>query len=158
MRRGRRAEPRAAEWWGLQEQRSRETEVTVPVAGGRHMAGLAMHRVPYLPLSHVTCRHGLPITTVERTILDRAAGHLRRAVERDIDTAHRLRLFNQQRLEAMLNDCKGRAGTAVLRAVIVDHSAGSTWTRNDFEEAFLALIDAESLPLPLANVPVGPYV
>lgn len=148
----------AAEWWGLQKQRSREIEVTVPVAGGRHTAGLAIHRSPYLPHSHLTHLRGLPITTVERTILDRAAHRPRRGAERDIDEAHRLRLFAPERLEAILDDSRGRAGTATLRAVLRDHTAGSTCTRNDCEEAFFALIEDTGLRRPLANVPVGPYV
>jgi len=148
----------AAEWWGLQEQRSREIEVTVPVAGGRHAAGLAIHRSPSLTRSHVAHHRGLPTTTVERTILDRAAHSPRRGVERDIDAAHRLGLFDRTGLQMLLDEFRGRAGTAALRAVLHDHTAGSTWTRNDFEESFLALVDYSGLPRPFANVPVGPYV
>lgn len=148
----------AAEWWGLQERPSRPVEVSVPVAGSRTTAGICAHRTPYLPPSHVTRHRGIPITTVERTILDRAARNPRRTVERDLDEAHRLRLYDRPRLEAILKERKGRAGTPTLRAVLEEHTAGSTWTRNDFEEAFLKLIDDAHLPRPLANHRVGRYV
>ncbi len=148
----------AAEWWRLQGQWSRPIEVSVPVAGGRDMAGIRIHRTPHLRPSFVTRHRGIPITTVERTILDRAARNPRRTVERDLDEAHRLRLYDRPRLEAILEERKGRAGTATLRTVLAEHTAGSTWTRNDFEEAFLRLIDDAHLPRPLANHRVGRYV
>lgn len=148
----------AAEWWGLQQRPSRAIEVSVPVAGSRQTAGLRVHRTAYLPPFHVTRSRGIPITTVERTIIDRAGRRPRRGVERDIDEAHRLGLFNSQRLETILAHCKGRAGTATLRAVLQAHTAGSTWTRNDFEEALFVLLDESGLPRPSANDPVGPYV
>jgi hypothetical protein len=40
----------------------------------------------------------------------------------------------------------------VLRAILDDHSPGSTLTRNDLEEAFLAISDKAGLPRPEVNV------
>lgn len=148
----------AAEWWGLRQRRSQPIEVSVPVAGSRNTPGVRVHRCTHLPPFDVTRHLGLPITTIERTILDRAARHDRHNVERDLDEAQRLRVFSAPRLEAILTQSQGRAGTVALRAVLAEHTAGSTWTRNDFEEAFLKLVDDGNLPRPVANHPVGPYV
>ena len=46
----------------------------------------------------------------------------------------------------------GRRGAKLLRAVLAEHVVGSTLTRNDLEEAFLAICRAVERPPDAANV------
>jgi very-short-patch-repair endonuclease len=145
----------AVEWWGLAQGRERSPiEVCVPQKGGRSRQGLIVHRCGTLIAGDLTVRRGVPVTTVERTLLDIASRARLREVERLLDEAHRLRLYDRHRLESVLS--RRLAGSRLLRAVLLGHEAGSTWTRNDFEEAFLALVDRAGLPRPHMNDPVGP--
>jgi very-short-patch-repair endonuclease len=145
----------AAEWWRLTGRRAAPIEVTVPAAGGRRARGVVVHRSAHLT-GHATRHRGIPVTTPERTMVDLAGSSTRRKMERLLDEAQRLRLYDRDRLDHALT--AGLAGTALLRAVLERHEPGSTWTRNDFEEAFLGLLDDAKLPRPTMNHEVGPYV
>ena len=52
----------------------------------------------------------------------------------------------------------GHNGNAPLRSILNDHFLGTTPTRNDLEEAFLAICDKAHLPRPEVNVciPMAP--
>jgi very-short-patch-repair endonuclease len=128
-------------------------EVTVPVAGRRRCRGVAVHRSTCLP-GDVTALRGIPVTTPSRTIADLSSRCSRRDLERLLDEAQRLRLLGPNRRPVIP---AGRRGAVLLREVTRNHEAGSTWTRNDFEEAFLGLLDAAGLPRPRMNDPVGPF-
>jgi hypothetical protein len=81
------------------------------------------------------------VTTPARTLVDLADVAPRRTLERAIDQAEYLRL-----------DCTGlaprhgRRGTGVLSSVLAVHRPGSTRTRSDLDELFLALCDEYQLP------------
>ena len=144
----------AAEWWRLTRWRAAPIEVTVPAKGGRRCEGVLVHRSASLR-DHALEHRGVRVTTPERTIVDVAAAGEKRRVERLVDEAERLGLYDRERLEPVL--AMRLAGTGLVRSVLASHEVGSTWTRNDFEEAFLGLLDSAGLPRPLMNHPVGPY-
>ena len=98
------------------------------------------------------------MTTPARTILDLAAFLPRRQLERAIDEAERLNICTEDDLDEIVSAHFGRAGAGALRAVLDDHRAGSTATRNEFEERFLALCRRHRLPQPDVNVPLLDYV
>jgi len=52
----------------------------------------------------------------------------------------------------------GHPGTRRLKGVLFRHEAGSTLTRSELEERFLALCRKEGLPHPLVNAPLLGYV
>jgi hypothetical protein len=59
---------------------------------------------------------------------------------RDVcDRADELRVLEMAGIDEVLARANGRRGAAVLRAVLRAHAVGSTPTRNDLEEAFLAI-------------------
>jgi hypothetical protein len=63
-------------------------EVTVPSTGGHPGAGIVVHRVRVLPEGDTAQLHGIPLTTVPRTLLDLAppaAPPRARALADDID-------------------------------------------------------------------------
>ena len=65
-----------------------------------------------------------------RTLLDLSTSVPRRALERAIEEAERLGVFDLKDVDALLPVTSGRAGSAVLAGVLRDHSFGTTITRS----------------------------
>jgi len=92
----------------------------------------------------------MPVTSVYRTIFDLAAVAGRREVERAWHEAEVRQLTDRVSLPMLLERYPGRRGTRVLRELLgSDEPVGIS--RNEFEEAFLALVDACGLPRPRMN-------
>jgi predicted transcriptional regulator of viral defense system len=73
--------------YGLSDLMPGEVHATVPRNASRRRANIRLHRVPLAP-SEVTRRDGLPVTTVERTIVDVAtAGTSPEIVEQAVSEA-----------------------------------------------------------------------
>jgi hypothetical protein len=96
--------------------------------------------------------YGIVVTTATRTLIDLADVLSRRLVERAYDEAHYLRLDLTG-----LQPRRGRAGEGRLKHVLSRHRPGTTRTRNDFEESFLAFCDREGFPRPEVNVHIEGY-
>jgi hypothetical protein len=114
--------------------------------------------MPTLRHQEVTRQDGIPVTSAARTILDLACSLPRRQLERAVDEADRRQLCSEEELQRMLAAHFGRAGAGALAALLREHRAGSTLTRNELEERFLALCRGHSLPQPEVNVPLLDYV
>jgi hypothetical protein len=93
---------------------------------------------------------GIPVTSVFRTIFDLAAVVSLRELERALHEAEVRELRDRVSLPMLLERYPGRRGARNLRAVLRSEVPAG-WTRNDFEEAFLALIDMYGLPRPRMN-------
>jgi very-short-patch-repair endonuclease len=152
----------AGELWKIRQSRgaaSKAIEVAIPrPRGARSRAGLIVHRLPTLRAGETARRDGIPVTSPARTILDLASQVPRRQLERAVDEAERLKLCTEDDLDEMVQAHFGRAGAGALAALIREHRAGSTATRNKFEERFLALCRSRHLPQPEVNVPLLDYV
>jgi predicted transcriptional regulator of viral defense system len=135
----------AAAAWDLRPTGSGAIHVTVPGdRGRRRRAGLRVHRSVTLEQSDTTTRRGIPITTPLRTILDLAATVDGRPLEHALDLAEQHGLIDFAELHH-------RSVPASLRAVLALYTAGSTVTRSEMEERFLALCDHYGLPRPATN-------
>jgi predicted transcriptional regulator of viral defense system len=145
----------AGELWKIRQSRGQASEavsieVAIPRArGARSRTGLMVHRVPTLRAGETTARDGIPVTSPARTILDLARRLPLRQLERAVDEAERLRLCTQGDLEEIVRAHLGRAGAGALAALLREHRAGSTATRNSFEERFFARAGAATFPSPL---------
>jgi very-short-patch-repair endonuclease len=136
----------SAALWGLQDPRGPRIDVTVPTSGGRSRHRLVVvHRCALAP-NEITVKDAVRVTTPARTVLDLAAVSTRRQLERTIDQAEFLGLDLSG-----LKPRKGRRGAALLRAVLEEHEAGSTWTRSKLEERMLKLCRSTGLPRPMVN-------
>lgn len=133
----------AAVLWGLlRSQRRGPVHVTVPTRTGRaRREGIRVHRVP-LTAGDVTRRRGVAVTTVARTLVDVATLLDGRPLERALDEAHYLDLLDSRVLAATLDRNAGRAGARRLGTVLAGHEPGSTRTRSELKERFLALCSA----------------
>ena len=124
-------------------------EVTAP--GDRRPQDILVHRAE-VPAEHRANIEGIPVTTPVRTLIDLADVLSRRGLERAVDEAEYLRLDLQG-----LRPIPGRRGAGVLAGVLARHAAGSTRTRSELEEMFLALCAGHYLTRPEVNAHVSGY-
>jgi very-short-patch-repair endonuclease len=93
---------------------------------------------------------GIPVTSVFRTVFDLAAVLDKRGVERAWHEAEVRGLRDRVSLPMLLERYPGRRGSRNLRALL-EAPEPVGFTRNDFEEAFVALVDAHRLQRPRMN-------
>ncbi len=96
----------------------------------------------------MTVVDGIPCTTVARTTFDLAKAVRRRGVERLLDQAVAMNVFNYLAFEDQLERNPSRPEARLLRSVLAEHNAGSTLTESEFEELFLARVRAAGFPRP----------
>jgi very-short-patch-repair endonuclease len=120
--------------WRLIPSWSGSVEVTTS-RKSRPRAGIHVHYA-ILPGDEVTVVAELPVTSPFRTLLDLATVLRPRELER---------AFNE-----LMARHPGRRGSVDLRALLVSKVPEGR-TRNDFEEDFVALLDANGLPRPRLN-------
>lgn len=148
----------AAPLWGLREasDAGEPVDVTIPGANRGRRPGIRMHRVVRLDIDEHTVLDGIPITIPGRTLVDVAGVVGVRELERAVARAEREGLVTREALSALLLRYPRRPGTPALR-MIADAQAGPALTRSAAEAEFLALVRQAGLPVPEANVAVGPY-
>jgi very-short-patch-repair endonuclease len=110
-----------------------------------------------LPPDEVTRERGIPVTNPARTLLDLAAVISPEQLERTINEAEVRRLASPLPLGALVARHPTRRGTAAIRRILEHSRPGGTITRSELENCFLALVDAENLPRPRMNEPLGPF-
>jgi very-short-patch-repair endonuclease len=93
---------------------------------------------------------GIPVTSPFRTLFDLASILEKRELERALHEVEVRGLTDRMSLPMLLERYPGRRGTRNLR-VLLESKEPVGITRNDFEEAFLALVDAHELPRPRMN-------
>ncbi len=95
-------------------------------------------------------KDGIPVTSPFRTIFDLAAMAEMRELERAFHEAEAREVTDRVSLPLLLERYPGRRGVRKVRALL-GLGAPVAITRNDFEEAFLVLVDAYGLPRPRMN-------
>lgn len=113
--------------------------------------GLRVHRTRWLPAEHRTRRHGIPVVTPARAVLD--AGTMLAPVEHELVVAGALRrrLTTRRELEALART--RRPGALPLRAQL-ERVGGPQITRSGAERRLLELIRQAELEPPRTNVRV----
>ena len=97
-------------------------------------------------------RHsGIPVTTVERTLLDLAATLSDRGLRRAMSRAQSLRLTSPRSLAAILDRTRARPGRNRYARVL---ASGPPATRSELEDRLHDLIDAGAFARPEYNVPL----
>jgi very-short-patch-repair endonuclease len=140
----------AAALWNLRPDNRTTTDVSVPGRSARSRPGIDVHASTTLRAADCTVVDGIPCTTLARTLLDLAEVVDRRGLERAVERAEFLRLFDLRAVEDVLARANGRPGAAVLRAVLADLAEPAT-TKSDLEESFLALCRTAGLSSPEVN-------
>lgn len=143
----------AARLWRLMPPVGERIDVTCPPGRVVRRKGIVAHESVVADDEWVA-EGGIPVTSVFRTIFDLAAVVGKRELERAWHEAEVRQLTDRVSLPMLLERYPGRRGTRALRALLgSDTPVGIT--RNEFEEAFLALIDAHALPRPRMNAPLS---
>jgi hypothetical protein len=124
--------------------------VTTSSRSGRTRPGICAHAMK-LAASDVATVAGIPCTTVSRTLVDLAAVMPRRQVARAFDEAQVLGVLDLDAIAEALDSGSRRRGFATLRSILAEHRPGSTLTRSELEERFLALVAKAGIPEPLSN-------
>lgn len=140
----------AAALWGIVQDRRATVDVTVPAGRTRSRPGIEIHRGEALIAEDATVQDGIPCTALPRTLLDVAAVVDRRTLQRTIDRAEELRLFDLTAIQQLLARSRGQRGAHLLKTTLTAH-AGPTTTRSAAEERFLAVIEDHRLPQPEIN-------
>jgi very-short-patch-repair endonuclease len=143
----------AAALWRIRRPREGPVDVTVIGDGGQsRRAGIAVHRSKALTTDQLRAHDGITVTPPARTLVDLAGtGVSRRDLERAVDEAERRRLCSRDVLEREVRS-HPRPGCAEIRALCAHYTLGSTITRSELEERFLALCRKKGLPEPQVNV------
>ena len=138
----------AAALW--QMRRGTRLEVTVP-RGRKARKGMQLHWAD-LPDDEVTIHHGIPVTTVPRTLLDISAVVQHAELRSALRQAEQLRLTDRLWLGDLVERYPRKPGISIIRAVVEEAQRGLTITRSELEELFLAFLIDAGLPLPNTNV------
>jgi very-short-patch-repair endonuclease len=143
----------AAALWDLRQSNSAYIDVIVPSQSGRKRAGLRIHRSARLRPDEVTVRHGIPVTTVARTLLDLADVLEKQALRRVVTEAEYLNRFDMTAINAVVENNPGRRGAKLISAV---GGAGHR-TRSKLEDRFLALLERHRVEEPESGVWIDGY-
>ena len=141
----------AADLLGLRPTSRARIDVTVPQRSSRRHDGIEIHRSKTLSEADTTVERGIPCTSVARTCLDMAAVSPRRIVERALDQADAMGVFDLIALNDQLQRNPNHPGAPLLRCVLQEHYVGSTLTQSPLEEDFLALCQRIGVPAPRVN-------
>jgi hypothetical protein len=139
----------AASLWGIARLATSTAEVTIDVDRPPR-DGLRPHRASSLTAADRAIREGIPLTSLPRTLLDLATILRPDRLERAIEEAERLEVFDLWAVEELLSRSRGRRGVARLRSALSAYREPA-FTRSELERRFLELVKGAGLPRPSAN-------
>ncbi len=128
--------------------------IDVATIGGRQARnrdGITVHRYGALIRGDLRFINGVPMTTVERALLDAAAELTPRQLEHAVDEALARRLTSRTKIRELLDRTAGRAGQKHLK-VLLDARRPSSRTVQEAAELALTLIREAGLPEPATEV------
>ena len=136
---------------GLRASEAARIDVTVP--GGRRISrpGLRIHRCSTLIDEDMTVVNAVPCTSVARTLLDLCSVIDDRGVERALERAEILEIYDHRKIHSLLARMHGHSGAPRLARVVEAASPGTTLSKSELEEAMLAICRSAGLPEPRLN-------
>jgi predicted transcriptional regulator of viral defense system len=141
----------AADLLGLRRCSRPTIEVTAPRRTGKSRPAIEVHRATGLEPRDVTYVNGIPCTTVARTLLDLAETLDQTALERTIERAETLKIFDLTAVVDVLNRAGNRKGAKTVRAALSSYLPEPAFTRSELEKRFLALCKEAGVPKPKVN-------
>lgn len=137
----------AARLWGLLTWGGR-IEITTP-ANRRKRADIHYCRASVESFDRAL-HGGIPVTTVERTLLDLGAVDSGR-VAKALEQADVLRLLDVRELQRLVDEHPRRPGSSAIRAAVAAAVGWRGVTRSELEERFRAVVADAGLPVPALN-------
>ena len=146
----------SAGWlWGLLRYAPGTIDVTA--ASRRHRkAAIHLHYAD-LHDRDLTQRDGIPVTSLARTLLDLAAILRPDRLDRVLERAEELKLFDLTAVDELLARCSHHPGATKLRAALAIYCDDPAITRSRLERRFLALVRKAGLPRPAMNFALAGY-
>lgn len=142
----------AAALWGLREDSGASIDVTAPNRRGRIPKGISAHRDGSLAPADRTKLHGVPCTSVARTLLDLAGVAPIWELRKVISEAEVLRVLDHGAVRSLIKRSRGRRGVARLRMLMDEIHPETKRTRSEMERLFLDMCERAGLPRPEVNV------
>jgi very-short-patch-repair endonuclease len=141
----------AAALWGIYKGEGARVHVTSLREEGEAARGIVTHRVRRLDPADLAKRHGIPVTTVGRTLVDLTDLLARDRILRAIRETEYLRLLDLDSLNAAVQRAHGRRRLCVLKEALAHHRPQQI-VRSELEHRFLELVREAGLPEPETNV------
>jgi predicted transcriptional regulator of viral defense system len=138
--------------WGIVDEWRPPIDVTAPNRRGRSPHGVAAHRDGSLQPIDKTTQHGVPCTSLARTLLDYAGAEPEWKVRKAVSEAEVLRILDPDAVRSVLRRGRRRRGVARLRLIMDTLHPQTRRTRTELERRFLALCERVGLPEPQVNV------
>lgn len=127
---------------GIEISRLSSTVIRVP--------GVRVYRRAKLGQDSVVIRDGIPVTSPVQTLIDLAARHDQRTVERLVNEADRLRLVRTDALRKALDQHAGERGVDRLRTILDRRTF--RYTRTELERDFIPIATVLGLPRPQTSI------
>jgi very-short-patch-repair endonuclease len=143
----------AAELWELLPAHTGFFEVTVVAHNAGDRPGIRRHRVTELDAADLRERHGIPVTSPARTIVDNARSP---DLEELIATAIAKGRVSRRLIDEAIARCPTRRGVGRLNRIL-GQDGGPRRTRSWGERRLLALVRQAGLPVPLTNRMLNGY-
>lgn len=144
----------AADLLGLRPSSAPILDVSSRTRAGRNRRGIRVHSGATLTPGDITAVRCVPCTNVPRTLLDLAEVVNQRQIERAIDRAETLGIFDLVAVHELLGRSPGRCGAPrLLRAI----AAEPVLTRNELEELMFGICRRAGVRLPRVNYAIGEY-
>lgn len=140
----------AGDWRGIFHSARAKVDIIVPGRSKRGQPGIDLHLVRSLDPRDVTIHDGVPTTTVARTLLDLAEVLPLRQLERAVNEAERLRIFDGFAIQELLARSHGRRGVKPLSVLLADFRPEPT-LRSEMERLFWEMCHDRGLPEPVMN-------
>jgi very-short-patch-repair endonuclease len=146
----------AAALWDLPGQREEIAEIMCPRWRRARHDGLVLHETKLLGSADTTEVDGIPVTMVERTLVDLGAVCSPPVVEMALDNALRRELVTHRSVFTILDRIgkQGRNGVGVLRQILRERDLGEQPTESPKETELLRLIRNAGLPMPSTQVDI----
>jgi hypothetical protein len=143
----------AAALWRISRWTTDEIFVLAPNDRGRR-AAFRVQTCRNLDRRDVTHEHGIPVTTVARTLIDLTEVLSAPQLANVIHEAAFRKRFNERATRSAMARANGRARLARLEEALELNVRGSAGTRSELEDRFLARAHEAGLPEPEINVAV----
>jgi Protein of unknown function (DUF559) len=121
-------------------------------SGGATHRGLRLHQTRRLESHEVTLEKGIPVTSIERTLLDLGGRMGTKRIERTLVQADKTGDLSWPALARILRRRRGRKGAGRLKRIAAEIDPRAVETLSVTEIDFLALWRETGLPLPAVNV------
>lgn len=125
--------------------------IDVTASCTRRHCGIRCH-VSDLPEADRSTIDGIPVTTLDRTLLDYAAQANARQLRSAVEAAERQQKLNLLTLRPLLERNAGRRGAGRLARALAELTDDPPWTMSELENQFRDLLDGAGIPMPEFNV------